>query len=210
MVSRRVRSFVARVAADATTSRRMHQISDGERRRVQLCMGLMGNWDVLLLDEVTVDLDALVRAELLAFLVKESKERGATIVYATHIYDHIETFPTHICHLRLGRTPDEMVTYSPSSTIMEDSVAAEEKRGELLGIALRWLREDREVRKVRDKERGRERGAKSGGDVSRGRGRDPRDGALMSIYPSRMVDRRGTPRRFTKSTITTPERPRYR
>lgn len=60
--------------------RRMHQISDGERRRVQLCMGLMGNWDVLLLDEVTVDLDALVRAELLAFLVQESKERGATIV----------------------------------------------------------------------------------------------------------------------------------
>lgn len=43
-------------------------------------MGLMGNWDVLLLDEVTVDLDALVRAELLAFLVQESKERGATIV----------------------------------------------------------------------------------------------------------------------------------
>lgn len=63
-----------------TLPRRMHQISDGERRRVQLCMGLMGNWDVLLLDEVTVDLDALVRAELLAFLVKESKERGATIV----------------------------------------------------------------------------------------------------------------------------------
>ena len=144
---------------------RMHQISDGERRRVQLCMGLMGNWDVLLLDEVTVDLDALVRAELLAFLVKESKERGATIVYATHIYDHIETFPTHICHLRLGRTPDEMVTYTPSSTIMEDSVAAEEKRGELLGIALKWLREDREVRRQRDKERGRERGAKSGADT---------------------------------------------
>jgi CCR4-NOT complex subunit CAF16 len=30
----------------------MHQISDGERRRVQLCMGLMAPWDVLLLDEV--------------------------------------------------------------------------------------------------------------------------------------------------------------
>jgi len=175
----------------------MHQISDGERRRVQLCMGLMGNWDVLLLDEVTVDLDALVRAELLAFLVKESKERGATIVCeyelirqlhslsscsssmvlclstniplladATHIYDHIETFPTHICHLRLGRTPDELVTYTPSSTIMEDSVAAEEKRGELLGIALKWLRDDRDVRKQRDKERGTERGAKRQGDVS--------------------------------------------
>lgn len=30
----------------------MHAISDGERRRVQLCMGLMSDWDVLLLDEV--------------------------------------------------------------------------------------------------------------------------------------------------------------
>ena len=30
----------------------MHQISDGERRRVQLVMGLIGDWDVLLLDEV--------------------------------------------------------------------------------------------------------------------------------------------------------------
>jgi ABC-type molybdenum transport system ATPase subunit/photorepair protein PhrA len=30
----------------------MHNISDGERRRVQLCMGLMAPWDVLLLDEV--------------------------------------------------------------------------------------------------------------------------------------------------------------
>lgn len=141
---------------------RMHQISDGERRRVQLCMGLMGNWNVLLLDEVTVDLDALVRAELLAFLVKESKERNATIVYATHIYDHIETFPTHICHLRLGTTPDELVSYTPSQTIMEDSAAAEEKRGELMGIALKWLKADRDVRKQRDKERGTERGAKRG------------------------------------------------
>ena len=46
----------------------MHQISDGERRRVQLVMGLMAPWDVLLLDEVTVDLDVLVRDDLLNFL----------------------------------------------------------------------------------------------------------------------------------------------
>jgi ABC-type uncharacterized transport system ATPase subunit len=35
---------------------RMHQISDGERRRVQLCFGLMVEWDVLLLDEVNCTL----------------------------------------------------------------------------------------------------------------------------------------------------------
>lgn len=31
----------------------MHEISDGERRRVQLVMGLMAPWDILLLDEVS-------------------------------------------------------------------------------------------------------------------------------------------------------------
>lgn len=31
----------------------MHTISDGERRRVQLCFGLMVPWDVLLMDEVS-------------------------------------------------------------------------------------------------------------------------------------------------------------
>ena len=54
----------------------MHNISDGERRRVQLCMGLMAPWDVLLLDEVTVDLDVLVRHQLLEFLKNDSEARA--------------------------------------------------------------------------------------------------------------------------------------
>lgn len=85
----------------------MHAISDGERRRVQLCMGLMAPWDILLLDEVcglllsrhktrrsfvmatyncffigqvTVDLDVLVRDDLLTFLKNDSEARGATIL----------------------------------------------------------------------------------------------------------------------------------
>jgi alpha-D-ribose 1-methylphosphonate 5-triphosphate synthase subunit PhnL len=39
----------------------MHAISDGERRRVQLCMGLMAPWDVLLLDEVRSSMPWVVR-----------------------------------------------------------------------------------------------------------------------------------------------------
>jgi ABC-type uncharacterized transport system ATPase subunit len=58
----------------------MHAVSDGERRRVQLVMGLMAPWDVLLLDEVTVDLDVLVRKELLSFLQEECETRGATVL----------------------------------------------------------------------------------------------------------------------------------
>ena len=36
---------------------------------------------VLLLDEITVDLDVLGRADMLAFLESECEERGATIIY---------------------------------------------------------------------------------------------------------------------------------
>ena len=51
---------------------------------------------VLLLDEITVDLDVLGRADLMNFLVDECRERGATVIYATHIFDGLESWPTHL------------------------------------------------------------------------------------------------------------------
>ena len=36
---------------------------------------------VLLLDEITVDLDVLARADLLEFLKEESEQRGTSIIY---------------------------------------------------------------------------------------------------------------------------------
>ena len=44
----------------------MNTISDGQRRRVQIVLGLLEPWEVLLLDEVTVDLDVLVRQDLVS------------------------------------------------------------------------------------------------------------------------------------------------
>lgn len=38
----------------------MHEVSDGERRRVQIVSGLMAPWDVLLLDEVRSSIFACV------------------------------------------------------------------------------------------------------------------------------------------------------
>lgn len=66
---------------DVNPEWRMHLVSDGQRRRVQLCVGLLRPFKVLLLDEITVDLDVLGRAEMLKFLKEECEERGATIIY---------------------------------------------------------------------------------------------------------------------------------
>ncbi|KZT62296.1 P-loop containing nucleoside triphosphate hydrolase protein [Calocera cornea HHB12733] len=129
----------------------MHAISDGERRRVQLCMGLMAPWDVLLLDEVTVDLDVLVRHHLLMFLKEESELRGATVIYATHIFDGLALFPTHIAHLHLGglTTPLPMPWPIPPSHPGLPAKLRGKAQGAyaLWDLALAWLEEDRERRR---------------------------------------------------------------
>lgn len=73
----------------------MHQLSDGQRRRVQLMIGLIRPFKILLMDEITTSLDVCVRQDLLNWLVKESEERQATILYATHIFDGLDDW---VCH----------------------------------------------------------------------------------------------------------------
>ncbi|KAF8322090.1 P-loop containing nucleoside triphosphate hydrolase protein [Clavulina sp. PMI_390] len=127
----------------------MHAISDGERRRVQLTMGLMQPWDVLLLDEVTVDLDVLVRSDLLKFLTEESVTRGATILYATHIFDGLDEFPTHISHMRNGEFVKDPVSWPLAAS---DAPELGSSTGsDLHKIALAWLKEDRELRRAAEK-----------------------------------------------------------
>lgn len=81
----------------------MHEASDGQRRRVQLAMGLLRPWKSLFLDEVTVDLDVLTRYRFLEFLRQETEQRGAQIVYATHIFDGLHHWPTHIVRMLDGK-----------------------------------------------------------------------------------------------------------
>jgi len=136
----------------------MHTISDGERRRVQLCFGLMVPWDILLLDEVTVDLDVLVRDDLLNFLKTDSEARGATIVYATHIFDGLSNFPTHIAHMRFGSfvtppTPWPLASSSPV-TVPSGSFSS------LYSVALHWLKEDRYHRRELERQGRKTRGAR--------------------------------------------------
>lgn len=42
------------------------------------------------------------RADLMQFLKSECESTGATIVYATHIFDGLESWPTHLMYLANG------------------------------------------------------------------------------------------------------------
>jgi len=140
----------------------MHTISDGERRRVQLCMGLMAPWDVLLLDEVTVDLDVLVRHDLLTFLKNDCETRGTTILYATHIFDGLNSFPTHIAHMRFGTFVTEPTPWPLQTSTFDatQTTAMHANPSFLYSIALQWLAEDREYRRELEKQGKKTRGAR--------------------------------------------------
>jgi CCR4-NOT complex subunit CAF16 len=134
----------------------MHQVSDGERRRVQLLMGLVQPYDVLLLDEVTVDLDVLVRRDLLNFLKTESETRGVTIIYATHIFDGIGEFATHIIHLDNGSvTKFHKLEHMPELVeIRKERFNLSINNGDdssLLLLVERWLRGEFEKKAKRRK-----------------------------------------------------------
>merc|ERR1719353_1137573 len=78
-------------------------VSDGQRRRVQILCKLLKPCSVLLLDEITTDLDLLARNDLLAFLREESEERGVTIIYCTHIFDGLDGWGTHLAYVMKGK-----------------------------------------------------------------------------------------------------------
>ncbi|GMH38200.1 hypothetical protein BSKO_06084 [Bryopsis sp. KO-2023] len=120
---------------DVNPDWKMHLVSDGQRRRVQICVGLLKPFKVLLLDEVTVDLDVLGRADLMRFLTEECEQRGASIIYATHIFDGLEGWPTHMSFLAGGHLKVfEKVSAFPEVAEMR-----------LLDLVIRWLREEKEV-----------------------------------------------------------------
>lgn len=129
---------------------RMHLVSDGQRRRVQIFIGLIRPFKILLLDEVTVSLDVIVRMDLLKWLAKESEERGATILYATHIFDGLDSWPTHVHYLTNGGCTgwqgklEDLEHYQELRKMGEPSP--------MLRIAEKWLREELLERKKRLRE----------------------------------------------------------
>lgn len=150
---------------------RMHAVSDGERRRVQLAMGLLRPWTVLLLDEITVDLDLLSRSNFLQFLKRETETRACTIVYATHILDNLAEWPTHLAHMSLGKVKK----WGQMEEFREEAREAGNSGDSTLGIlTLKWLKEDLEERGPRNGRGTSEAAAYADGEKVAGYGQEKR------------------------------------
>lgn len=81
---------------------RLHRLSDGQRRRVQLFLGLIRPSQLIILDEVLGLLDIISRENVLAFLREETEKRQATVLLATHIFDGTDKWASHVVYIRRG------------------------------------------------------------------------------------------------------------
>lgn len=124
---------------DVDPAWRMHQVSDGQRRRVQLLLDLERSLRVILLDEVTAELDVLARADLLRFLRAETETQGVTVVYASHVLEGLEPWATHLAFL----SPGHLRRFARLDDIPELRAA-----GSLYALAESWMRQDLSARSV--------------------------------------------------------------
>lgn len=125
---------------------RMHQLSDGQRRRVQLMLQLLRPAEVVLLDEITTDLDLITRQDFLTFIKKESEEKGLTVLYATHIFDGLDGWATHLCFI--SAVSQSIAKFGACDDFPE--LVKHQKEGvvaPLLKTIEGWLRTEREDKK---------------------------------------------------------------
>ncbi len=94
--------LLERFSLTEAASRRVSTYSGGMRRRLDIAMSLVGNPQIIFLDEPTTGLDPEARIEVWE-AVKELAEHGTTVLLTTHYLDEAEQLADRIAILREGR-----------------------------------------------------------------------------------------------------------
>jgi ABC-type uncharacterized transport system ATPase subunit len=103
---------------------RMHECSDGQRKKVRIMIKLLRPFRLCVIDEFAADLDIFSRKRFFDFLTRECEERGASVVYCTHIFDQADDWASHVAFMRLDRTLSpihRLSTYEPYRNILARS-----------------------------------------------------------------------------------------
>jgi ABC-2 type transport system ATP-binding protein len=86
----------------ADLARPLGKLSRGNRQKIGLILALFHRPELLIFDEPTGGLDPLMQEEFLA-LVREERERGATVFLSSHKLDEVERLCDRVAIIRSGR-----------------------------------------------------------------------------------------------------------
>ena len=90
---------------DLDRSRRMGDLSAGNKRKVGLVQALMHRPELLILDEPTSALDPLVQRELRTLLA-EARDSGTTVFVSSHVLSEVETVCDRVATIVDGAVRD--------------------------------------------------------------------------------------------------------
>jgi multiple sugar transport system ATP-binding protein len=112
-IDQRVRRAATMLNIEPFLTRLPKQLSGGQRQRVALGRAIVRNPSVFLLDEPLSNLDAHLRVQMRAEILKVHRAVGATAVYVTHDQVEALTMGDRIVVMNNGRihqvgTPDEL------------------------------------------------------------------------------------------------------
>ncbi|GHD33469.1 multidrug ABC transporter ATP-binding protein [Streptomyces violarus] len=114
---------LALVGLESKAGVRVKQLSGGQRRRLDLALALLGDPEVLFLDEPTTGLDVEGRRETWK-LVSALRDGGTTVLLTTHYLEEAENLADRLAIMHEGRiaatgTPAEVTAAEPSRISFE-------------------------------------------------------------------------------------------
>lgn len=84
-------------------SKRISTLSRGMRAQVALISAVAHRPDLLILDEPSSGLDAVVRKDILNAVVRTISEEGRTVIFSSHLLDEVERLSDHVTMIHNGR-----------------------------------------------------------------------------------------------------------
>jgi len=95
---------------------RVSRLSGGQRRRLDIALGIVGDPELLFLDEPTTGLDPEVRRTIWR-LIRRLADNGTTVVLTTHYLDEVE----HLADRTIVLIAGAVVWEGPTSGLTDDS-----------------------------------------------------------------------------------------
>ncbi len=102
-IERRVRASAESLGIGALMQRMPGQLSGGQRQRVALARAIVREPAVFLFDEPLSNLDAQIRAQTRAELVRLQRQLGATVLYVTHDQVEAMTMASRVAVMNNGQ-----------------------------------------------------------------------------------------------------------
>ncbi len=96
-----ITKYLKRVDLEGKEKLRLDKLSSGQQQKIQLGITIMGNPELMILDEPTKGFDPVNR-RLLMEIIEEERQKGTTIIMITHHMEEVERLCDRVLLLKDG------------------------------------------------------------------------------------------------------------